>query len=300
MKNKLIKSPLNYMGGKYKLLPQILPLFPENINTFVDLFAGGFNVGANVSANLILYNDKISEVVSLLSYLKEKDSNYVINEIDKLIDKYGISKTSIYGYDHYGCNSNDGVGGYNKEKYLKLREDYNNGERTELMFFMLCIFCFNNMIRFNAKREFNMPVNNRDFNKSLQNKAVKFIDHLKQINVTFSNKDFRELNINNLTENDFVYCDPPYLITVASYNEFDKWTEKDEIDLYNMLDKLNENKIKFALSNVFYNNDKTNNILIEWATKYHIHEIQNTYKHCNHQRRNSSDKGTYEVLITNY
>lgn len=38
MKIILVKSPLNYVGNKYKLLPQILPLLPTNINTFVDLF----------------------------------------------------------------------------------------------------------------------------------------------------------------------------------------------------------------------------------------------------------------------
>jgi len=32
----LIQSPLNYTGGKFKLLPQILPLFPQNIDIFVD------------------------------------------------------------------------------------------------------------------------------------------------------------------------------------------------------------------------------------------------------------------------
>lgn len=40
MKEKYIKSPLNYVGGKYKLLK--VPLFPKNIHTFVDLFGGGF------------------------------------------------------------------------------------------------------------------------------------------------------------------------------------------------------------------------------------------------------------------
>lgn len=35
----MIQSPLNYTGGKYKLLPQILPLFPKDIDVFVDLFA---------------------------------------------------------------------------------------------------------------------------------------------------------------------------------------------------------------------------------------------------------------------
>lgn len=36
-----VKSPLNYTGGKFKLLPQLLEIFPKDINTFVDLFAGG-------------------------------------------------------------------------------------------------------------------------------------------------------------------------------------------------------------------------------------------------------------------
>ena len=54
---ELVKSPLNYTGGKFKLLPQILPLLPNDIDTFIDLFGGGLNVGVNVKANKIIYND---------------------------------------------------------------------------------------------------------------------------------------------------------------------------------------------------------------------------------------------------
>ena len=57
MSNKYIKSPLNYVGGKHKLLPQIEPLFPKEIGTFYDLFAGGGNVGINVNANKVIFND---------------------------------------------------------------------------------------------------------------------------------------------------------------------------------------------------------------------------------------------------
>lgn len=57
IKQKYIKSPLNYVGGKYKLLPQILPLFPKNIDTCIGLFGGGFNVGINVPAKEIIYNE---------------------------------------------------------------------------------------------------------------------------------------------------------------------------------------------------------------------------------------------------
>ena len=65
MKNSYIKSPLNYTGGKHKLLPQILPLFPEEINTFVDLFTGGGNIAVNVNANKIIANDNDKHVVDI-------------------------------------------------------------------------------------------------------------------------------------------------------------------------------------------------------------------------------------------
>lgn len=52
----MIKSPLNYTGGKFKLLPQILPLFPQT-NNFLDLFCGGCNVSVNVNSNKITCND---------------------------------------------------------------------------------------------------------------------------------------------------------------------------------------------------------------------------------------------------
>lgn len=65
MEHKFIKSPLNYVGGKFKLLPQIIPLFPTNINRFFDLFGGGFNVGINVSSQETIYNDLCLPVVQL-------------------------------------------------------------------------------------------------------------------------------------------------------------------------------------------------------------------------------------------
>lgn len=53
----MYKSPMNYLGNKYKLLEQILPLFPKNIDTFVDLFAGGLDVSLNTIAKNYIIND---------------------------------------------------------------------------------------------------------------------------------------------------------------------------------------------------------------------------------------------------
>ena len=69
----MIQSPLNYTGGKFKLLPQILPYFPEDIDIFVDLFCGGCNVGVNIDANTIIYNDLNQNLLYLYNALKNLD-----------------------------------------------------------------------------------------------------------------------------------------------------------------------------------------------------------------------------------
>lgn len=293
-KEKLIKSPLNYVGGKYKLLPQILPLFPNNIDTFVDLFEGGFNVGINIKADKIIYNDLCWQVKDLLENFYNNAYEYIHDSILKIIDNYNLSRSDLYGYKKYNCNSNDGLGKYNKEKYIKLKQDYNKNPDF-LKFYTLITCSFSNQIRFNSKNEFNMPYGKRDYNKSLQNKLKLFINKLHNQNIYFFSKDFRELKINHLLENDFVYADPPYYNSTASYNENGKWTEQNEKDLLDLLDQLNNKNIKFALSNNF---KYDNSILKEWSKKYNIHYLNYNYSNCNYQKKDKSKD--VEVLITNY
>ena len=298
-KEELVKSPLNYTGGKFKLLPQILPLFPNKIDTFIDLFGGGFNVGINVKANQVIYNDIEEHIVELLNYFKNNEGNVIIKQIDSLIDEYGLTRTDKYGYEYYGCNSSEGVSRINKKPYLKLREDYNKN-KTPLLFFTTIIFAFSNQIRFNSKGEFNVSVNKRDFNNNIKNNLIRFLNKMKEIEVFFYNEDFTKLKINTLSQNDFVYCDPPYLITCANYNENGGWDESRENELLNLLDSLNYKGVKFALSNVIENKGKTNNILKEWAKDYNIHYLNNSYGNCNYHTKDKSNNSTIEVLITNY
>ena len=298
-KEELVKSPLNYTGGKFKLLPQILPLFPNKIDTFIDLFGGGFNVGINVKANQVIYNDIEEHIVELLNYFKNNEGNVIIKQIDSLIDEYGLTRTDKYGYEYYGCNSSEGVSKINKKPYLKLREDYNKN-KIPILFFTTVIFAFSNQIRFNSKGEFNMPVNKRDFNNNIRNNLIRFLNKMKEIEVFFYNEDFTKLKINTLSQNDLVYCDPPYLITCASYNENEGWNENKEHELLNLLDSLDYRGVKFALSNVLENKGKTNNILKEWAKDYNIHYLNNSYGNSNYHAKDKSNNSTIEVLITNY
>lgn len=274
---ELIKSPLNYTGGKYKLLPQILPLFPDNISTFVDLFCGGCNVAVNVKAKNIVCNDIEPHVIDLYKYFQSKSPNEIFDEI--------INKSNEYNL-HLKI----------KDNYLSLRNDYNI-TKDEILFYLLITTSFSNQIRFSKQGNFNVSFGDRYFNSSMQTNLKEFLNILHTINIKFYNNDFKQLNINNLSNNDFVYCDPPYLITCANYNEQDGWNEGKDEDLMLLLDEVNSKNIKFAMSNVLYHKGKTNDGLIEWCKKYNIHHLNYTYSNCSyHGNRGSSD----EVLICNY
>lgn len=101
-----IKSPLNYTGGKYKLLPQILPLMPDKFDVFVDLFTGGANVIANVNANLRIANDYNKEVIGIYKKIQEKSIEDIILYINEQIKNYDLSITNAEGYNLFRENYN--------------------------------------------------------------------------------------------------------------------------------------------------------------------------------------------------
>lgn len=298
-----IKSPLNYTGGKYKLMSQLDTHFPDNIDTFVDLFTGGANVAINVQAANYLAYDKNDSLIQLFDYFKHHTYASIEREIESIIAHYQLSDTTKNGYAFYGCESSSGLGKANSEAYKRLRKDYNEKKyhtfSKEMLFYTMLVFSFNNQIRFNKQNEFNMPVGKRDFNKNNRKNLKQFIEELHQKQITFACRDFLQLDIDSLGEDDFVYCDPPYLITTAAYNEQDGWTAKDEQALLTLLDTLHKKGVKFALSNVMEKDGSTNHLLKQWATNYTVHTMNMSYSNSNYHK--ADKKGTEkEVLVTNY
>jgi DNA adenine methylase len=286
--NKNIKSPLNYIGGKYRLLNQITPLFPQKINTFVDLFAGGCNVGINIKANKIIFNDNLTYLIELFQVFKNNNIEKIINHIENRINEFKLSKTNENGYKEF-------------------RNFYNQNKIT-LDLFVLIAYSFNHQIRFNNSHEFNNPFgkNRSSFNETMKCNLINFIVKLKENDNEFLNNSFENFNFSQLTKDDFVYCDPPYLITTGSYNDgkrgFKGWTEKEEIELLNILDNLNSQNIKFALSNVIQHKGKENILLKNWLKEqdYKINLIDKNYSNSNYQTKIRDNNASIEVLITNY
>ena len=296
--DNFIKSPLNYTGGKFRILNQIFPLFPKDITTFVDIFCGGLNVGINVQSKTIIANDECRQIIQLYEYFIKTPKNRILSKIINIIKKNELSNTSENGYEKYNTNSYDGVAKYNKQKHLFLKDKYNQSKKKDpILFYVLIIFSFNNQIRFNSKGEFNLPVNKRDFTNNMQKNLDEFINKIQSKKFILSSKDYRDLEIK---KDYFVYLDPPYLITNASYNESGGWKTNDEIDLLQYIDDLNKKGVRFALSNVFENKGRENKLLIDWSKKYNIHFLKRSYSNANYQVKNKGSNTTKEVLITNY
>lgn len=276
--NYVISSPLNYIGGKYDIIPFLKENMPDNINTFYDLFGGGANVSINVNANKIIYNEYNFIVKDLIENVSKTDIVELHKYITKTITKFGLSKN-------------------NKDAYNKLREQYNSKPLEKRDFrdlLLLIVFGFQHQIRFNSSLEFNNPVGLSDFNTDMFEKLFSFSGEAKRKNIEFYSGSYEQFE-EDITENDFVYCDPPYLITCGAYNDgkrgFNGWDEKQEKELLDFLSRLNNKGIKFMLSNVIEHNGKTNNILKTWVEKNNFNITE-----CNIKTR----KNRKEIIITNY
>lgn len=280
---KYIKSPLNYIGGKYKLLPQILPHFPADIATFVDLFSGGSNVAINVHADNIICNDINSKIIELFQTLQRYDIISVLNQIERNIDEFALSKENEAGF-------------------LAFREHYNKTKDPIDLYTLTC-YSFNYQFRFNNNHEYNNPFgrNRSRFSDNMRQNLIAFAERLSKLNIEFINKDFTQFDISLLQPQDMMYCDPPYLITVGSYNDgnrgFKDWGKTEEQQLYDFLDSVDGRHVRFALSNVMEHKGQTNKMLADWSKKYKVINLDYHYSNSSY---NTKREKSCEVLITNY
>ncbi|RGZ91591.1 Dam family site-specific DNA-(adenine-N6)-methyltransferase [Eubacterium sp. AM46-8] len=289
MNNMYDKSPLNYVGGKYKMLPQIMRFFPRRINNMYDLFAGGCDVCTNIQANNIFANDINFFVIDIYRAFQAMNINELLDVIDGIIEEWDLSMD-------------------NEASYLAFRNHYNSlpvAQRNPIELYVLVCYSFNYQFRFNNHHGFNNPFgrNRSSFNSTMRENLIVF--HSKLNNIQFTSCNFLDLNLAFLGQGDFLYADPPYRITTASYNDgrrgFEGWSLEDDLRLFELLDDLNQRGVKFALSNVTHHKGNTNDALIQWKRQnhYHAHRINYNYNNSNYHSQNTNQE-TREVLITNY
>lgn len=282
-----IKSPMNYTGGKHKLLPQLLPLFPQEVDTFVDLFCGGANVGINASSKRLMLNDNLLYLIDLYQSFASTPLEEILSYIREQIKRYNLSISHEKGYKD-------------------LRQHYNT-ERNPLDLFVLLAYSFNHQIRFNTAHEFNTPFgrNRSSYNSRMEQNLIDFVEALQSKELVFSALNFEQVDLTHLGAKDFLYCDPPYLISTGTYNDgkrgFTGWSIEQETLLYSVLDDF-ALRGRFALSNVLEHKGKTNDMLHIWAKErgYYITPLSHHYANSSYHTHNRDKNSTQEILISNY
>lgn len=294
------RSPFFYVGDKFKLVPQLKENFPKDIDRFIEPFCGGGSVFLNTEAKQYLLNDIDSYMIKLHKFLIHSSSEPLVfwEHLKSNIEKYNLSATFM-GRDIPKEYRKEFVktyfAKYNKDAYMKLRSDFNEEKSDMMLLYMLLIYGFNRMLRFNAKGDFNLPVGNVDFNKNVVDALNSYFDYVIDKDILLFNMDFQEfVEKVQPTSKDLVYLDPPYLITFSEYNKL--WNEDSEIRLINFLDELDSRGVRFAVSNVLWHRKRYNGTFNAWAQKYNIVKIQSNYISFN----DNTEKDTYEVLVKNY
>lgn len=279
--NPLYVSPLNYIGGKWEIINFLKSNFPQNINTFYDLFGGGGTVSINADAEKIVYNDINWVVRDLLEKITHDSFFETYQYIEKTIKKYGLEKG-------------------NKDTYIKFRNKYNSiekGNRNPLDLYILICFGFEHQIRFNSNLEFNNPCGNSGYNQEMLEKLVSYSLRTKNMNIVFKSMDYLSFE-KNIENDDFIYCDPPYLITCGAYNDgkrgFNGWDEKQDRELLEFLLRMHKRGIRFMLSNILEHDGIKNDYLIKWISDNGFKAVKNNKM----TLRNRQDR--QEVIIINY
>jgi len=275
---KILTPPIKIQGKKSKLAEWILSFIPSdfvNNKIYIEPFVGSGVVGFNLNPKKAIFADINPHIIRFYKDL-QKDiitpnivKNFLISEGEKL---------KIKGADYY----------------YEVRERFNK-EPSSLDFIFLNRASFNGVIRFNKRGNFNVPFcKNKDrFSKAYITKIYNQINWLyfriKNNDWIFLNEDFREV-LKKADKNNLVYLDPPYIARHCDY--FNKWNDKDEQDLFNLI---LTKKFYFILSSWQKNSYRENPYLFKYFEKnFKIHTRKHFYI-----VKGKKEKSIYEAVIMN-
>lgn len=260
--NKYSKPLLKWVGGKTQILEDVLKLFPKEMNNYHEIFIGGGSVLIGVLELKKLNKIKINKIyaydynkylINFYNCIKENPDKLLIN-INKIIDIYNNCKEfkgnkKPQSYDEAILSK--------ESYYYWIRKEFNkNNEdiyKQSALFLFLNKTCFRGMYR-TGPNGFNVPFGNYKKPKIINKNHLYYINSLIK-DVEFINNDFL-ISMKNIKKKDFTYLDPPYYpINSKSFVKYNKngFNLENHNNLFNNCKILNENKIKFLMSNSYIN-----------------------------------------------
>lgn len=294
-----IRPFVKWAGGKGSLIPQLNNFYPYElkngiIKRYIEPFVGGGAVLIDI----------------LQKYDVQEAYAFDIN-ID-LINSYNVIKNNI---EHLITNLKQLETEYlqlgqeeRKNYFYNKRDEYNNYELKEneqniqraAQFIYLNRTCFNGLYRVNKSGKFNVPVG------SYKNPTICDEDNLRNLsqliqNVQFQYGDYKK-STKYVTENTFVYFDPPYrpLNVTSGFTSYTKedFNDDNQKELATFYRELNDRDAKLMLSNS--NPKNTNQEDTFFDNIYQGFNIDEIYA-SRMINANSQGRGKIsEIVVTNY
>jgi len=250
-KRRIFVPPIKIQGIKTKLVEWIIDEINFEIKgKWIEPFMGSGVVGFNIRPKRAVFADKNPHIINFYNAIKREEITSKKVEMFLKIEGEKLLKKG-------------------EEYYYEVRDRFNKYQ-DPLDFLFLNRACFNGIIRFNSKGEFNTPFgkNPNRFRKAYITKIVNQVRYVEELihryDWIFITQDFR-ITITEAERDDFLYCDPPYIGRHTNY--FDIWTEKDEYDLYKLLSRFEGN---FILSTWYKNKYRENEYIKRFWSKFNL------------------------------
>jgi len=279
---KLIIPPIKSQGIKTKLIPWIKNIAPKVNGRWIEPFLGTGVVAFNSGYKMAVLSDTNPHIINFYKAVQEK--KITACQMKQYLENEGelLSKANNNGYDHY----------------LAVRSRFNRGGHSPFDFIFLSRAGFNGMMRFGGKGNWNIPFCKKP-NRFAQAYVTKIVNQLAVVSQIikpepdwlFYNKSFENI-IPLASENDIIYCDPPYYGRHVDY--YNGWTEQDEEKLFYLLDGT---KSKFILSTWHHNDWRENKMIKKYWRNFNIL----TKDHFYHTGANIENRRTVvEALVCNF
>ena len=191
---------LKWAGGKTQLLPELRRLFPIKFRKYYEPFLGGGAVFFDLMPSDFLISDSNPELINVYKSIASKPLEV-------------IAKLS--------CMENKENFFYEiREKKFESLESVDAAART----IYLNRTCFNGLYRVNKSGHFNVPFGKyKNPNFIQESRIMECSKVLRTSKIKCMN--FEELRNLNITKNDFIFFDPPY-VPLSGYADFKRYTKE--------------------------------------------------------------------------
>ncbi|WP_295068740.1 DNA adenine methylase [Ruminococcus sp.] len=284
------KDFIKYIQLEYDEFRSIETLINDNQKDIMMLYLSKISIKDFISK----YIDFFSSIATDYNDIFIKELNRNLSSKIKRSQKLENEKGSIPDSDRL-----DNIEAALKSSYyMYIRHLLNNSDtlssgRKAAVFLFIREYCYSSMFRYNNRGEFNVPYGGISYNRKDFQKKIDYIlsDEMakKLSNVQISNDDFESfINSLSLTNNDFVFLDPPYDSDFSTYaqNEFNA------NDQSRLCECLKKTKAKIML--VIKNTDYIYNL---YKNDFKISSFDKTYLV---SFMNRNDKDVKHLVITNY